>query len=132
VLAEVDGDGRAPAGLMLPWLVMAGAALLLPWMLYAPAGLGAAAAAIELDAAWKALWPVALGAALAISLRGRADRLPAVPEGDIAAGIEPAARTLVRLGTQLDGADADLRRWTVASVGLVLVAVAIGWALVPG
>jgi hypothetical protein len=38
----------------------------------------------------------------------------------------------VRLGTQLDGADADLRRWTVASVGLVLVAVAIGWALVPG
>ncbi len=132
VLVEVDGDGRAPAGLMLPWLVMAGAALLLPWMLYAPAGLGAAAAAIELDAAWKALWPVALGAALAISLRGRADRLPAVPEGDIAAGIEPAARTLVRLGTQLDGADADLRRWTVASVGLVLVAVAIGWALVPG
>jgi formate hydrogenlyase subunit 3/multisubunit Na+/H+ antiporter MnhD subunit len=131
-VAEVDGDGRAPAGLLLPWLVMAGAALLLPWMLYTPAGLGAATAAVEFGATWKALWPVALGAALAFSLRGRADRLPAVPEGDIAAGIEPAARFVVQFGSRLDGLDADLRRWAVASVGLVLVAVAIGWALLPG
>jgi formate hydrogenlyase subunit 3/multisubunit Na+/H+ antiporter MnhD subunit len=131
-MTDVDGDGRAPAGLLLPWLVMAGAALLLPWMLYTPAGLGAAAAAVELDATWKALWPVAVGAALAFALHGRADRLPAVPEGDIAAGIEPTARTIVQLGTRLEGLDCVLRRWAVASVALVLVAVAIGWALLPG
>ena len=55
-----------------------------------------------------------------------------MPEGDIAAGIEPAARFTLRLGAVLDGLDRDLRGWTVASVGLVLVAVAIGWALWPG
>jgi formate hydrogenlyase subunit 3/multisubunit Na+/H+ antiporter MnhD subunit len=131
-LAEVDGAARAPAGLLLPWLATAAAALLLPWVLYAQAGLGTAVAAIGLDASWEALWPVALGAALAFALRGRADRLPAVPEGDIAAGIEPAARMTLRLGAGLDGLDANLRRWSVASVGLVLVAMAIGWALLPG
>jgi len=131
-LAEVKGDGRAAAGLLLPWLVMAAAALLLPWALYATTGLGTAAAAIAPDATWKALWPVALGAALAFALRGRADGLPAVPEGDIAAGIEPAARVTLRVGAGLEGLDAGLRRWSVASVGLVLVAMAIGWALLPG
>ena len=130
-LAEVTGAGRAPAGLTLPWLVMAGAALLLPWLLYTPAGLGSAAAALGLEASWQALWPVALGAALAFALRGRVDALPAVPEGDIAAGIEPAARFTLRLGAGLDGLDRGLRGWTVASVSLVLVAVAIGWTLWP-
>jgi hypothetical protein len=131
-LVEVTSTGRAPAGLLLPWLVMAAAALLLPWALYAPAGLGTAAAATGLDASWQALWPVALGTALAFALRGRVERLPAVPEGDIAAGIEPAVRITLRLGAVLDGLDASLRRWSVASVGLVLVAMAIGWALLPG
>ncbi len=130
-LVEAKDAGRAPAGLLLPWLTMAVAALLLPWLLYAPAGLGAATAAIGLDASWKALWPVAVGAALAFALRGRAGRLPAVPVGDIAAGIEPAARVALRLGARLDVLDAGLRRWTVATVGLVLVAMAIGWALLP-
>ncbi len=132
-LAEVSGGAdRAPAGLLLPWLVMAIAALLLPWLLYAPAGLGSAAAALDADALWKALWPVAIGAALAFLLRGRADALPAVPEGDIAAALGPAVRAALRLGSKLDGLDSALRGWTVASVGLVLVAVAIGWALLPG
>ena len=75
---------------------------------------------------------MALGAALAFALHGRADRLPAVPEGDIAAGIEPAARFTLRLGTGCDTLDAGLRRWGVASAALVLVAMAIGWALLPG
>jgi multicomponent Na+:H+ antiporter subunit A len=132
-LVEAQAAGRTPMGLLLPWLVMAAAALLLPWILYAPAGLGSAPAAMALDATWQALWPVALGAGLALALYSRRiDRLPAVPEGDIAAGIEPAARITLRLGAALDGLDAGLRRWTVASVGLVVVAMAIGWALLPG
>ena len=131
-LAEVEGAGRAPAGLLLPWLAMAAAALVLPWLLYAPAGLGSAAAALGPEASWQALWPVATGAALAFALRGRADALPAVPVGDIAAALGPATRVTLRLGARLDGLDLALRGWTVASVGLVLVAVAIGWALLPG
>jgi hypothetical protein len=131
-LAEVKGAGRAQTGLMLPWLAMAAAALLLPWLLYTPAGLGSAAAALSAEALWKSLWPVAAGAALAFALGGRADALPAVPEGDIAAALGTATRVTLRLGARLDGLDHALRRWTVASVGLVLVAVAIGWALLPG
>jgi formate hydrogenlyase subunit 3/multisubunit Na+/H+ antiporter MnhD subunit len=132
VLAEVKGAGRAPTGLLLPWLAMAAAALVLPWLLYAPAGLGSAAAALGWDASWKALWPVAAGAAVAFALRRRVDKLPAVPVGDIAAALGPATRATLRLGARLDGLDLALRGWTVASVGLVLVAVAIGWALLPG
>jgi len=131
-LAEVKGAGPAPAGLLLPWLAMAAAALVLPWLLYGQAGLGSAAAALGLDATWQALWPVAAGAALAIALRDRADRLPAIPEGDIAAGLGPALRISQRLGARLEGLDCVARRWTVASVALVLVAIAIGWTLLPG
>jgi hypothetical protein len=130
-LADVEGDRAAPAGLLLPWLAMAAAALLMPWLLYAPAGLGSATAAFDTQALWQALWPVVAGAALAIALRERADRLPSIPEGDIAAGLEPALRVSRELGTRLDGLDCVLRRWTVASVALVLVAIAIGWTLLP-
>jgi hypothetical protein len=130
-VAEVKGAGPAPAGLLLPWLAMAIAALLLPWLLYGLAGLGNAAAALDPPALWQALWPVAAGAALALALRGRADRLPSIPEGDIAAGIAPAARVTLRLGAQFDGLDRVLRGWGVASVALVLVAIVIGWALLP-
>jgi len=130
--AEVKGAGRAPMGLLLPWLAMAAAALLLPWLLYAPAGLGSAVAALGADALWQALWPVAAGAALAFALRNHFDALPPVPEGDIAAALGPATRVALRLGARLESLDHALRGWTVASVGLVLAAVAIGWALLPG
>jgi hypothetical protein len=128
----VDGAGRAPTGLLLPWLAMATAALVLPWLLYAPAGLGSATAGLGPEASWQALWPVAMGVALAYALRGRVDALPAVPVGDVAAAFGPATRVTLRLGARLDGLDLALRGWTVASVGLVLLAVAIGWALLPG
>ena len=131
-LAEVKGAGHAPAGLLLPWLAMAAAALLLPWLLYAPAGLGEASAALGVEALWAALWPVAAGAALALALRGRADALPAVPEGDIAAGLGPATRVTLEIGSRLGDLDHVLRGWTAATVALVLVAIAIGWALLGG
>ena len=130
-LAEVAEPGRAPRGMMLPWLGMAAAALVLPWLLYQPAGLGDATAAFDAKAIWAALWPVAVGATLAIALRGRADALPAIPEGDIAAALGPATRLSLRIGARFDGLDRVLRRWTAATVALVLVAIAIGWTLLP-
>ena len=131
-LADVKSAGRAPAGLLLPWLSMAAAALLLPWLLYAPAGLGDVSAALGVKELWKSLWPVAAGASLAFVLRGRADALPAIPEGDIAAGLAPATRVSLRIGRRLSDLDGYLRGWTVATVALVLVAMAIGWALSRG
>jgi hypothetical protein len=130
-MAEVAGNRPAPAGLLLPWLAMAAAALLMPWLLYAPAGLGSATAAFDPQALWQALWPVVTGVALALGLRGRADRLPSIPEGDIAAGVEPALRIFRGMGARLDGLDCVLRRWSVASIALVLVAIALGWTLLP-
>jgi formate hydrogenlyase subunit 3/multisubunit Na+/H+ antiporter MnhD subunit len=130
-LAGVDGQERARPGLLMPWLAMAVAAIVLPWLLYAPAGLGSAMSTLGADALWKASWPVALGAALALALRGRADALPAVPEGDIAAVLAPAQRLTLRVGARLEALDFTLRGWTVASVALVLVTVAIGFALRP-
>jgi formate hydrogenlyase subunit 3/multisubunit Na+/H+ antiporter MnhD subunit len=131
-LADVKSAGRAPAGLLLPWLSIAAAALLLPWLLYAPAGLGDVSAALGAKELWKSLWPVAAGASLAFVLRGRADALPAIPEGDIAAGLAPATRVSLRIGRRLSDLDGYLRGWTVATIALVLVAMAIGWALSRG
>ena len=126
---EPADAGRAAPGLMLPWLAMAVAALLLPWLLYAPAGLGDASTALGTEALWAALWPVAAGVVLAIALRGRADTLPAVPEGDIAAGFVPATRLALRVGADFETLDRVVRGWTAASIALVLVAIAIGVSL---
>ncbi len=131
-LVEAEGAGRAPSGLLWPWLAMAAAALALPWLLYDPAGPGGLQDALAPGALWQATWPVAVGAALAFALRGWADRLPAVPEGDIAAGLVPATRLTLRVGARLEHVDAALRGWSVASLGLVLVAVALGYALLRG
>jgi hypothetical protein len=55
-----------------------------------------------------------------------------VPEGDIAAGLVPATRLTLGVGARLEHVDAALRGWSVASLGLVLVAVALGYALLRG
>ena len=129
-LVEPTDAGRAAPGLLLPWLAMAVAALLLPWLLYAPAGLGQVSAALGSEALWQALWPVAAGALLAVTLRGRADDLPALPEGDVVAALAPATRLSLRLGASFEGTDQILRGWTAATVALVLVAIAIGGSLI--
>jgi formate hydrogenlyase subunit 3/multisubunit Na+/H+ antiporter MnhD subunit len=129
---EYSQEGRAPPGMLLPWLVMALAAMVLPWWLYATAGLGQVAAALSLAALWESLWPVAVGVILALLLRGPSEALPRVPEGDVAALIDPATQASLRIGAGLDRLDGLLRGWTVASIGLVVIAVAIGIALRPG
>lgn len=131
-LARFEADPAktaAPAGMHLPWLVMAVAALLLPWLLYPAMSLGAAGAALAPAALWKALWPVAIGAGLAFALRGWLERLPRVPEGDIAQGIDPAARAVARWGRAFDRLDEGVRLWPVATLSLLLVVIAFGVAL---
>ena len=95
-------------------------------------GSGQVAAALSLAALWESLWPVAVGVILALLLRGPSEALPRVPEGDVAALIDPATQASLRIGAGLDRLDGLLRGWTVASIGLVVIAVAIGIALRPG
>ncbi len=114
----------------MPWLMMAAAALLLPWLLHPLTGLGPTVAAIAPKALWASLWPVALGAGLAFALRSWADRLPKIPQGDIAEVIDHAARAALAGGAGYDRFDAAVRAWPAATLALLLTAIAFGAALI--
>jgi hypothetical protein len=81
--ASDDSGSTAPLGLTAPWLATAIASVAVPWALY-PAVTGSGwsdvLSPVEIGAA---LWPVALGAALAAGLWRFGNSLPRVPEGDV-------------------------------------------------
>nr|WP_314070392.1 complex I subunit 5 family protein [uncultured Roseococcus sp.] len=123
--AGMEEGGTWPAaGLWLPWLGLTLAAMAIPWALFAQ--VGSFAEALSPAALWKAVWPMAIGAAL-LPLLGR---LPAVPEGDV---LIPAERAFHRaagpLGRAADGLERVLNCWPQAGLALVLLLLAFGWAL---
>lgn len=122
----------APAGLTLPWLATAIAAVVGPWALR-----GATASGVGWDpfapaALASLLWPIALGAVLAVGLRRLGDRLPRVPEGDLVVAGAGAVRAARTLGELLERADGQLRRWPVAGVSLLVLAILLGAAMLAG
>ena len=129
-----DPAARAGIGLKAPWLLLAVAALAVPWALYlgiaVPRGL--LPSVMTPAAVWAALWPVLVGVALAAALWRWGARLPRVPEGDIAAVIEPLTRAAPGWGRAFERADAVLRRWPVAGVALLLVVLGTGALLWTG
>src|SRR5690606_18649536 len=125
-----DAQASASPGLTMPWFVMAAAALLLPWLLHPLTGLGPTVAAIAPKALWASLWPVALGAGLAFTRRGWAERLPKIPQGDIAEAIDHASHAALAGGPLYDRFDAVVRAWPVATLALLLTAIAFGAALI--
>ena len=125
-----DPQAGATAGLRWPWLAMAAAALVLPWLLHPMTGLGPTMAAIAPKALWASLWPVALGAGLAFALRGWAERLPKIPQGDIAEAIDHASRAALAGGPLYDRFDGVIRAWPAATLALLLTAIAFGAALI--
>ena len=71
------------------------------------------------------LWPVALGACLALML-GRIGRfLPHVPVGDSIVLEEAAFRRLLSTGPSFEALDARLRQWPAAGVSLLLIILAL-------
>jgi formate hydrogenlyase subunit 3/multisubunit Na+/H+ antiporter MnhD subunit len=124
--------GRSQGALLAPWLATAVAALALPWLLGPPlagVGLGDTLAPSEL---WAALWPIALGAAGAAVLERFAERLPAVPEGDLVVLGAPAATAARRCADALARSEAALRDWPVSGVALLTLAIALGAAMLAG
>jgi formate hydrogenlyase subunit 3/multisubunit Na+/H+ antiporter MnhD subunit len=122
----IDGGARVaspPAGLVWPWLAMALASIAVPWALYPGAD------ALAGKALWTALWPVLLGAALAVALWRWGERLPRLPPGDIVAGGERAVHAAAGWGETIERTDEWLRRWPVASLSLLMTALALGAAL---
>ena len=100
----------SPIGLMRLWLLMAFSAVVVPWVLYPTAESGGLLAAVAPTSLWAALWPVLIGAALAVALWRWGDRLPWVPEGDIVVAGGTAMRAAVTCGEAVERADLWLRR----------------------
>ena len=126
-----DPEIAASPGFALPWQSMALATVLVPWLLYPVAG-GHFADALTPSALFEALWPVLVGAVLALGLRHWGDRLPRVPEGDIVMAGEAAFRASYVVGAALERVDIQLRQWPAASLALVMLVVAIGAATLLG
>jgi hypothetical protein len=67
---------------------------------------------------------------LALLLVRRFERLPgAIPEGDIVVLAEAGTPAIARLAAFVERADAHLRRWPVAGLLLLALAILIGGAL---
>ena len=73
---------------MWPWLAAAAVSLVVPWSLFLTAPSGTLPDPLAPDVLWKALWPVLLGALLAIALWRWVRRLPRIPEGDIVVALD--------------------------------------------
>ena len=129
--APQDGQAAAPAGRAVPWQAMALASVAVPWLLYPFAG-GDIADALTPGALFDALWPVLIGAALALALRRWQDRLPHVPAGDIVGALEAAFRRSYLVGAALERADGHLRQWPAAGLSLLAIAVVLGAATLFG
>jgi len=127
--ASTEPQATAPAGLVLPWLAMAVASIAVPWTLYYSAPLGALPDPLAPQYLWEAPWPVAIGAVLAVVLTRSVDRLPRIPEGDIAVAIDAAARTAITGSRRFERVDDVLRQWPAAGLSLLALAIALGAAL---
>jgi formate hydrogenlyase subunit 3/multisubunit Na+/H+ antiporter MnhD subunit len=125
------GQAAAPAGLAGPWQAMALASVAVPWLLYPFAG-GDVTDALTSTALFDALWPVLIGAALALALRRWGSRLPPVPAGDIVGTAERAFHKSYIVGGALERADGHVRQWPAAGLSLLAIAVILGAATLFG
>lgn len=124
-------DRRAMASrqLLAVWLAMALASVLVPWLLFPVTG-GHWADALT-PAAWReALWPVLIGAALALPLWRWGGRLPHPPAGDIVVIGEKALHASYGAGAMLERAEGEIRQWPVAAMALLAIAIILGATMV--
>jgi hypothetical protein len=124
-----DPEASAPAELARPWLALAFAAVAVPWAFFLAMGVGSLAEAFAPTDLWKGLWPVLLGAVLALGLRRFGHRLPSIPEGDVVVVDERLSRASVAFGASLERGEGVLRQWPVAGISLLALTVILGAAV---
>lgn len=118
-----------PLGQLVPWLVVLAASLVIPWSLY-PAVSGETVASLLKPAAlWKVTWPMLLGAAVTLFVHRWPRRLGTIPEGDIVVLAQKGAPVIVGVSNRVGDIDVHLRRWPVAGLGLIALAILLGGAL---
>jgi formate hydrogenlyase subunit 3/multisubunit Na+/H+ antiporter MnhD subunit len=130
--AATDSSATAPVGFVLPWLLMFVAAIAVPWQLYSD--MGDSGTAFQPGILWAASWPMLMGGG-AVFVAGRwrwRGRLPRLPEGDLIVVFEHALRAVVAGGNGLERGEGWLRRWPVATMMLLALALLLGATLVGG
>jgi multicomponent Na+:H+ antiporter subunit A len=125
-----DREGGSSTGLIWPWLAIAFAAVAIPWILYPMTQNGTRLDAVAPGELWAGLWPVLLGALLAIGLWRWGRRLPRLPEGDIVVAGEAAVRAAATWSEAIERAERWLRQWPVASSSLLVVVTMLVAAMV--
>lgn len=129
----VDPGARAPFALVLSWLALALASVALPWALCLALPLGALPQALSPAALWAALWPVLIGAAIALGLDSLGRALPRIPAGDIGVALGRLDGVVAAAARGFETIDTFARRWAVASIALLVVSLLFGYALMaPG
>ena len=128
-LARSPGDQRASASpeRLWSWLTLAAVSMLVPWLMFPAIG-GSLTDAVAAGPLWDALWPMLVGAALALGLWALGDPFPRIPAGDIVVAEEAGFRRLAPLGALVERLDWSLRQWPAASLSLLAIALVIAAA----
>jgi len=132
LLQSVSGDtnARPPSGLAWPWLLMALAAVVVPWTLYLVIPINTLSQALAPNTLWDGLWPVLLGVVFAIGVERWRHRLPRIPTGDVAVVLYTLGRANAALGVWGERLDNVTRRWVVATMTLITLAILFVWEFV--
>jgi formate hydrogenlyase subunit 3/multisubunit Na+/H+ antiporter MnhD subunit len=118
------------AAIVRLWPAVALGAILVPWLLY-PA-VGALSESASIAKLWDGLWPLVIGAALALALRRWRSRLPQIPEGDTVVAAEAAFKASFALSGLFESLDARLRQWPVAGLSLLAIILVLAAAAYGG
>ena len=115
-----DEQTGAPVSVVRLWPAVAVGAIVVPWLLY-PA-VGNLQDSVSVPKLWDGLWPLMIGAALALGLRRWWAGLPRIPEGDMVVWVEAGFTASFALSAFFENLDARLRQWPVASLSLLAIA----------
>jgi formate hydrogenlyase subunit 3/multisubunit Na+/H+ antiporter MnhD subunit len=118
-----------PLGQLVPWLVVAAASLIVPWSLYPAVSGETIAYLLQPEVLWKVTWPLLLGTGAMLLLDRWPRRLGAIPEGDIVVLAQSGQPLLRKLSNRIGEIDIHLRRWPMAGLGLIALAILLGGAL---
>lgn len=118
-----------PIGQFAPWLVVLAASLVIPWSLYPAVSGETVASLLQPEALWKVTWPMLLGAVVMLFVDRLPRRLGLIPEGDIVVLAQAGAPLVRGPSNRIGEVDVNLRRWPVAGLGLIALAILLGGAL---
>lgn len=93
-------------------------------------GIGIWSYALQPEILWAASWPILIGIMPMFVLWRWRKALPQMPEGDLIVIGERALRKVITWGDGLEWAEGWLRRWPVATMMLLALAVFFGETLI--